>query len=439
MMLLTILMPALIAAPALPDDWDGLRSALVAMGDLNGDRVPDLALAHRPRPFLMGNGPGAKWPAVYQEPVVWLISGTDGALLRTLRGPGRFGTQMACIGDIDGDGAQDLAIADGLSTDRLVPRGTVTLVSGGTGWELAQLSAPKDVLAFGCALAGGVQLTGDETPDFVISAYGGAFVFDGAELRAVWVCEPEAGCGLARRPATDGALVATLSRSGGVPVYAGMNVGVIADLDRDGLAELALSTFADPACGEAGSPTDHAQRGGRTRVRPSAGQRAVFTVESSAWCTASGEDLDGDGVPDFVTTEVNEHTRAWSGATGLRLWERSYDGGYLLAEGASLSFTSDHDGDCVRDLLVGANETFLDADYGFVAILSGRSGEGIKAKWSSDGYGGGADAASVGDVDGDGLEEIAVWEPVPQRLRLLRASDLEPMWSVDVATLARPK
>lgn len=25
MMLLTILMPALIAAPALPDDWDGLR------------------------------------------------------------------------------------------------------------------------------------------------------------------------------------------------------------------------------------------------------------------------------------------------------------------------------------------------------------------------------------------------------------------------------
>jgi hypothetical protein len=123
MALLPILMPALIVAPALPDDWDGLRSALVAMGDLNGDRVPDLALAHRPRPFLMGNGPGAKWPAVQHEPVVWLISGTDGALLGTLRGPGRFGTQMACIGDIDGDGAQDLAIADGRSTDRLVPGG----------------------------------------------------------------------------------------------------------------------------------------------------------------------------------------------------------------------------------------------------------------------------------------------------------------------------
>jgi|GEM_PF-5312124 len=31
MALLPILMPALIVAPALPDDWDGLRSALAAI------------------------------------------------------------------------------------------------------------------------------------------------------------------------------------------------------------------------------------------------------------------------------------------------------------------------------------------------------------------------------------------------------------------------
>jgi hypothetical protein len=439
MVLLTILMPALMGAPARPDDWDGLRSALVAMGDLNGDGVADLALAHRPRPFLMGDGPSAKWPVVDQEPVVWLISGVGGSVLHALSGPGRFGTGLACIGDIDGDGAQDLAVSDGLSADRLAPNGTVTLVSGGTGWELAQLSAPKDVLAFGCALAGGLQLTGDDTPDFVISAYGGAFVFDGAAMEAAWILEPQAGCGLVRTPATEGARLATPSSSGAFPVYAGMNVGVIADLDHDGLAELALSTFADAACGEAGLPIGHAQRGGRTRIWPSAGQRAVFTVESSAWSTASGEDLDDDGVPDFVTTEVNEHVRAWSGATGKLLWECNYEGGYLLAEGASLSFTSDHDGDCVRDLLIGANETDFDADHGFVAIVSGRSGIGIKAKWIRDGYGGGADAVPIGDLDGDGLEEIAVWEPVPQRLQLLRASDFEPLWSLDVTALARPK
>jgi hypothetical protein len=52
---------------------------------------------------------------------------------------------------------------------------------------------------------------------------------------------------------------------------------------------------------------------------------------------------------------------------------------------------------------------------------------------------GGADVAALGDLDGDGLEELAVWEPVPQRLQVLRGVDLKPLWEVDVKRLERPK
>jgi hypothetical protein len=129
------------------------------------------------------------------------------------------------------------------------------------------------------------------------------------------------------------------------------------------------------------------------------------------------------------------------------LWEVSYRGGYLHAEGSSLALTSDHDGDGVRDLVVGSNETFLDADRGGVAILSGRTGKGLKrfaVSVDSDpappgGGEGGADVAPIGDLDGDGLEELAVWEPVAQRLLVLSGSDLAVRWELDAASLPRPE
>lgn len=179
----------------------------------------------------------------------------------------------------------------------------------------------------------------------------------------------------------------------------------------------------------------------------SAGVRTPLSLETAGWCVVSGEDLNGDKIPDLVTSTVNVHTCAFSGATGERLWEVRYRGGYLYAEGASLAFTSDHDGDGVRDLAVGTNETFMDADRGGVRVLSGRTGKGLKSYQTSiasqpgppNGMVGGADVAALGDLDGDGLEELAVWEPVPQRLQVLRGVDLKPLWEVDVRRLERPK
>ena len=447
-----------LLAPLPPlDDFDGLRGAVVTVGDIDEDGVPDLALAHRPRPFGFSGGATEEWPAVEQEPVVWLVSGADGSVVDALRGPAAYGTELAALGDLDGDGAAEFAVGGGRM--RGGAGGVVSVVSAKRGTVLAWLEAPDGVRGFGRALAGGVQLTGDPTPDLVIGAHGGAFVVDGARLEPAWILEPRVGGQVARRAAEGGSLPfvpaserpkwpGKLSSGWGRGSYAGMNVSAVHDIDGDGLGEIALSTPREPACEKKGAGLEEAeQRDSRTRIVFSGGAREPLSLETAGWCVVSGEDLDGDDVPDLVTTTVNVHTRAWGGADGALLWEVDYTGGYKHAEGTSLALTRDHDDDGVRDLVVGANETFLDADRGGVTVLSGRTGKALKRYSTAvaarpgppGGMMGGADVASLGDLDGDGLEELAVWEPVPQRLQLLDGADLHVLWKVDVTSLERPE
>lgn len=109
--MLTLLL-ALASDAAPVDDSDGLRSAVVALGDVDGDEVGDFALAQRPRPFSMFGHPSPflDWPAVPHEPVIWVLSGADGELLRTFRGAHGFGTELVGVGHLDGDDLQEIAV-----------------------------------------------------------------------------------------------------------------------------------------------------------------------------------------------------------------------------------------------------------------------------------------------------------------------------------------
>ncbi len=442
-----LLTSALIAL--VPDDYDGLRGAIVVVGDVDGDKKPDLVLAHRSRPAGMTDSPA---PGLAPDPILWVLGGADGRVLHVLEGGKGFGKSLAPVGDLDGDGAIELAVGDS--------SGGVSLVSPKKGRVLVELDIPESLEGAARALAGGVQLTGDSTFDLVIGLSGGAVIVDGSSWLPVETLVPLAGCQMLRQLA-EGWKLPTLSKTdtpgfasktkarGKVYSFAGMNVAVLDDLDGDGLGEVSLSLPREHACeaAEEGPSYGAAQSDARTRVLFSAGKRKPLSLPTAAWCLASGEDLDKDGIPDIVTTTVNTHTRSWSGATGAMLWEVSYLGGYLNGEGTSLAFTSDHDKDGIADLVVGANETFLDADAGWATILSGATGKQLKrydvrSKTSSgqtSGYHGGADVAPVGDLDGDGLEELAVWIPMQQSLRLLKGSDFTVFWEIDVAALRRPK
>jgi hypothetical protein len=77
---------------------DGSRS--VAIGDLDGDGVPDLAVSN-----------------IFSDDVSVLIGNGDGTFQTQLRFGAGDGPQSVAIGDLDGDGVPDLAVANGNSTD----------------------------------------------------------------------------------------------------------------------------------------------------------------------------------------------------------------------------------------------------------------------------------------------------------------------------------
>ena len=128
------------------------------------------------------------------------------------------------------------------------------------------------------------------------------------------------------------------------------------------------------------------------------------------WSVAGVGDLNGDGVRDFVVGTPNDDQWAWdaglvaaySGADRRLLWKAPVSV-QLTYLGVTLAATADMDGDGVEDVLAGS------AVRNAVFILSGADGHEI-ARCIEPAGGGVADnhgLASIGDLDGDGLPEIA--------------------------------
>lgn len=115
-------------------------------------------------------------------------------------------------------------------------------------------------------------------------------------------------------------------------------------------------------------------------------------------------DLNGDNVSDLVVGDNYLNTgryRALSGATGTLLYARVGTPGSML--GFSLASLGDLDGDNVRDFAVGA------PGAGRTYVWSGRTGAQIREHVGpnvGDYYGSGL--AAVGDIDGDGTDDLGI-------------------------------
>ena len=165
-----------------PNEDEGNRFgyAVAGLGDVNGDGVPDMAIG---TPKLNASEDLPDVGAVY------IFSGANGSLIRELDSPnqtlsGRFGSAVANAGDVNHDGKNDIIIgAPGESK--------AYVFSGANGALLFTMASPvapnaNKIHSFGNAVAGGVDLNGDGTPDFVIGApneknlQGAAYVFSGS-------------------------------------------------------------------------------------------------------------------------------------------------------------------------------------------------------------------------------------------------------------------
>ena len=342
-------------------------------------------------------------------------SGQTGALLWTRPGTPTF--ILCSVGDVNGDGAPELVAA---APNGLIFPGFGHLIDGGTGAFLKTLTGAFPYSFLSMAAPGDV--TGDGLPDLV---HGN---LENAQFA------PKSHASVKALPAGNTVL------SVGLPAnHTGVGAaGAIAgDFDGDGLDDIALAGMNDVtvfsrASGELLQQIDYA-----TPV-------LLFGFPA---LVAPG-DLNADGVPDLVVSDGFASTGSenlagrlvsYSGADGSTLGTA---GGTSGGENFALSMaaTVDRDGDGVRDLYVGVpgQDVSAVADAGVVQLRSGATLAVIATLTgqvqASGRFGQSVDAGA--DLNGDGIPELAVGsrEELPGQMNagtlyLLDGASGAPLWT----------
>lgn len=315
------------------------------------------------------------------------ISSTSGGLIGPLHDDEHFGKAANAIGDLDGDGINDVVIGAFLDNDGGPRRGAVWILflnSDGSVKDEQKISDTAgnftggltDVDEFGIDVAALGDLDGDGIEDIVVGAHQDN---DGANnAGAIYLLFLD----------TDGTVKSHKKLSATDPLLAGeledsdtfgTSVDAIGDLDGDGITEIAV-----------GADTDADGGGSRGAVY-------VLFLDPADWSI--------DHLQKISSTAGNF-------GAGL------IDGASL---GAAMASLEDLDGDGVEDIAVGARKSSAGSDAGAVWVLLLNSDGTVKSKTEiADGLGGfppalldsqdnfAVDVDLIGDLDLDGVVDVVV-------------------------------
>ncbi|MEL6792196.1 MAG: integrin alpha, partial [Pseudomonadota bacterium] len=421
----------------------------VAIGDVNGDGFGDFATTDRNvrvevynqatfsydygygGVYVIFGGPGgAASPGADID--IGSLDGSDGFVASAIGAGGGYGEiLLSAAGDVNGDGFDDLFIAD-RSGEQFSVEGEYgtyfyqettlyVLFGDDTGFDavfdLASLD-PADGFEidgpqspeFGAAIDGGADFNGDGVADLLYvdpteGAYGEAYVFFGEDNAVI-----------------DPALSDGLTIEGSADFRITDAAALVEDVNGDGIADLLL--------GDADAGTDpvyYANSAGAAfvlfgAIDPVGGTLSLADVAPAEGLMISaigdddglGEavaaigDVNGDGLTDFIVTAPNADA------------VRSYD----QAGAAYVVFGSDSG--LPTDLNVGD----LDGSNGFV-ITGDLAFRNL-----------GATAASIGDVNADGFDDFALsatrsFNGGDQNAVYLLFGDAAPSANLDLAELTR--
>ena len=372
---------------------DHFGVAVAGIGDVDGDGINDIAVGAND-----DDDGGSQRGAVY---VLFLnadgtvkaeqkISDTTGGLAATLDNTDHFGSAVVGIDDLDGDGINDIAVGAELDDDGGTDRGAVYVLflnADGTVKAEQKISDTAGGLAatldntdrFGGSVAGIGDLDGDGINDIAV----GAHLDDdgGTDRGAVYVLFLNAdGTVKAEQKISDtaGGLAATLDNTDRF----GGSVAGIGDLDGDGINDIAVGAYWDDDGGN--------------------GRGAVYVLFLNADGTVKAEQKISDTTGGLATTLDNSDNF-----------------------GIEVAGIGDGDGDGINDIAVGANnDDDGGTDRGAVYVLFLNADGTVKAEQKiSDTAGGlaatldnsdkfGRSVAGIGDLDGDGIIDLAVGAPL---------------------------
>ena len=185
------------------DDNDRFGASVASLGDLDGDGFVDLAVGAQ-LDDDGGTNRGAVWVLFLNsvgtvQSSAKIASGVGG-FTGTLDDEDFFGTSVANLGDLDGNGAVDLGVGALLDDDGGTDRGalwTLLLDTTGAVVDATKFSSTEGMFAgalddqdgFGRSVASPGDLDGDGIADLVVGAAGDD---DGAtDAGALWVLSPD--------------------------------------------------------------------------------------------------------------------------------------------------------------------------------------------------------------------------------------------------------
>lgn len=366
---------------------DGFGWVGTKISDLNSDGASELIIS---APFFATN-------EATLTGKIYIYSGYDGLLVTSIEGtPGNlFGWSAADAGDVNFDGVADYIIGG----------------PGGQGRAVVYSAADHSVLyeftgaaeggdSFGSGVAGAGDVNGDGYGDVLVGALGASFTF--TQSGRVYLFSGKDGTVL-------------WSRDGLSPqAQLGSAVGLVGDVNGDGVPDQVAGAMGAGEDGRGRAYILSGVDGEILRTLEPVGPAGTPPTFGRFFASGAG-DVNGDGVPDAFVGDYNAQ-RGQANSTGRAYIFSGFDGAVLHVVEAEVDGDGigpgrgipDINGDGQADMIVAAWTSSAGAPAGGkVYLISGTDGTVLHTATgaiANDSLG--VDALSLGDVNGDGVQDF---------------------------------